>query len=100
MTRRYRYQGPVNSSVTLKVDGKDVDVLLFRGKEIDLPEEHDYVKTLVALEHLAPVAPAQPAAPAQTAADTAAQPSVIDVTVQVGPATAQDTETAKTKGAK
>ena len=51
---KYRYQGPVDSSVTLKVDGKDQDVMLFRGKPVELPEGHDYVQTLVALGYLVP----------------------------------------------
>jgi len=49
-----RYQGPVDSSVTLKVDGKEQDVMLFRGKPVELPEGHDYVQTLVALGYLVP----------------------------------------------
>jgi len=59
----FKYQGPVDSSVTLKVDGQDRDVVLFRGQTVDLPESHDYVQTLVALGHLAPVA-IEAAAPA------------------------------------
>ena len=65
---KYRYQGPVDSSVTLKVGGKDQDVMLFRGKPVELPEGHDYVQTLVALGYLVPESdePAvpQPQAPA------------------------------------
>lgn len=56
----FKYQGPVDSSVTLKVDGQDRDVVLFRGQTVDLPEEHDYVQTLVALGHLQPAAPSAP----------------------------------------
>lgn len=52
---KYTYQGPTDSSVTLKVKGKkDQEVLLFRGKEVELPEDHPYVKTLVALGYLVP----------------------------------------------
>lgn len=53
MTRKFKYQGPTDSSVTLKVDGKDVDVVLFRGSTHELPEDHEYVKTLTALGYLA-----------------------------------------------
>ncbi len=49
---KYRYLGPVNSSVTLKVDGKDQDVMLFQGRFVELPESHEYVQTLVALGYL------------------------------------------------
>jgi hypothetical protein len=52
---KYVYQGPVDSSVTLKVEGKERDVVLFRGKEVDLPEGHDYTQTLKALGYLKPV---------------------------------------------
>lgn len=55
MSKKYKYLGPVDSSVTLKVDGKDQDVMLFRGREVELPPEHDFVKTLDALGYLQPV---------------------------------------------
>lgn len=45
---KYRYTGP-SSGVTL-ADG--TEVLLWPGSVVDLPESHDYVKTLVALQHL------------------------------------------------
>lgn len=54
MNRKFKYQGPTDSSVTLKVDGQDVDVVLFRGSTVELPDEHEYVKTLIALGYLAP----------------------------------------------
>ncbi|WP_139501624.1 hypothetical protein, partial [Escherichia coli] len=31
------------------------EILLWPGKNVSLPEEHDYVKVLVALKHLTPV---------------------------------------------
>lgn len=83
---KYVYQGPVDSSVTLKVDGKDQDVILFRGKEVDLPEGHDYVQTLVALGHLVP------------AAATASKAVAVEAAAPASPAAAES-ETAK-KGAK
>ncbi|UMO90224.1 hypothetical protein HP572_18065 [Pectobacterium sp. PL64] len=45
---KYRYTGP-SSGVTL-ADG--TEVLLWPDSVVDLPESHDYVKTLVALKHL------------------------------------------------
>ncbi|MCV9878846.1 hypothetical protein [Brenneria izbisi] len=45
---KYRYTGPA-SGVTL-ADG--TEVLLWPDSEVVLPQEHDYVKTLVALKHL------------------------------------------------
>ena len=49
--KAYRYSGPA-SGVTLS-DG--TEILLWPGKTVSLPEEHDYVKVLVALKHLTPV---------------------------------------------
>ncbi|HII4062782.1 hypothetical protein [Hafnia paralvei] len=46
--KEYRYSGPA-SGVTLS-DG--TEILLWPGKNVTLPEEHDYVKVLVALKHL------------------------------------------------
>ena len=46
--KKYRYSGPA-SGVTLS-DG--TEILLWPGKNVTLPEEHDYVKVLVALKHL------------------------------------------------
>jgi len=48
--KEYRYSGPA-SGVTLS-DG--TEILLWPGKNVTLPEEHDYVKVLVALKHLPP----------------------------------------------
>lgn len=60
--KEYRYSGPA-SGVTLS-DG--TEILLWPGKNVSLPEEHDYVKVLEALKHLAPVpeetSPASPPA--------------------------------------
>ncbi len=52
MNRKFKYQGPTDSSVTLKVDGQNVDVVLFRGSTVELPDDHEYVKTLIALGYL------------------------------------------------
>lgn len=45
---KYVYQGPP-SGVTFS-DGKEV--MLFPGVEVELPEENEYVKTLIALGYL------------------------------------------------
>ena len=49
--KEYRYSGPA-SGVTLS-DGTEIPALA--GEDGFLPEEHDYVKVLVALKHLTPV---------------------------------------------
>jgi hypothetical protein len=49
---RYVYSGPT-SGVTLEDGG---EVMFFDGREVELPETNEYVKTLVALGHLKPVA--------------------------------------------
>lgn len=51
---KFRYSGPL-SGVTL-ADGQEV--MLHPDAEVDLPEDNDYVRTLQALDHLAPVPPA------------------------------------------
>ncbi|EIL8914912.1 TPA: hypothetical protein QFU55_001995 [Citrobacter freundii] len=60
--KEYRYSGPA-SGVTLS-DG--TEILLWPGKNVSLPEEHDYVTVLVALKHLTPVP--EEAKPASTPA--------------------------------
>jgi hypothetical protein len=45
---KYTYNGP-NSGITLS-DGKEI--LLFSGAEIELPEDNEYTKTLLALGYL------------------------------------------------
>jgi len=49
--KEYLYSGPA-SGVTLS-DG--TEILLWPGKSHSLPENHEYVRTLVALNHLTPV---------------------------------------------
>ena len=49
--KEYCYSGPA-SGVTLS-DG--TEILLWPGKNVILPENHEYVLTLVALKHLTPV---------------------------------------------
>lgn len=48
---KYVYHGPA-SGVTLLGDGKEKEVMLFDGHTVDLPEAHEYTKTLLALGHL------------------------------------------------
>ena len=51
---KYRYSGPT-SGVTLQ-EGEEVrEVMLHTGAEVELPAEHDYTQTLLALGHLTPV---------------------------------------------
>ncbi len=52
---KFLYKGPP-SGVTLR-DGEHArEVMLHTGKEVDLPEEHEYTRTLLALAHLVPLA--------------------------------------------
>ena len=54
---KYRYSGPT-SGVTLQKSADDPDaqeVMLHTGAEVELPEEHEYTKTLLALGHLTPL---------------------------------------------
>lgn len=53
---KFRYDGPL-ASVTIADAG---DVVLNPGAEVDLPGDADYVRTLVALGHLTPIASAEP----------------------------------------
>lgn len=55
---KYRYSGPT-SGVTLKKGEEAHEVMLHTGAEVDLPEEHEYTKTLLALGHLTPVSAKQ-----------------------------------------
>lgn len=58
---KYRYSGPT-SGVTLQKGADDnsaQEVMLHTGAEVDLPEEHEYTKTLLALGYLTPVSAKQ-----------------------------------------
>ncbi len=55
---KYRYSG-TTSGVTLKKGEEAQEVMLHTGAEVDLPEEHEYTKTLLALGHLTPVSAKQ-----------------------------------------
>ncbi len=55
---KYFYSGPF-SAVTLQTAKGPQDVVLHPDNDVDLPEDHPYTKTLVALKHLTkPVATA------------------------------------------
>ena len=67
---KYRYSGPT-SGVTLQ-EGEEVrEVMLHTGAEVELPEEHEYTKTLLALGHLTPLS-AQTRPATKTSARTSA----------------------------
>ena len=50
----YRYSGPT-SGVTLQEGEVVREVMLHAGAEVELPVEHEYTKTLLALQYLTPV---------------------------------------------
>jgi hypothetical protein len=51
--KKYKYLGLVNSGVTLQLEGgESLEVLFFKGKEVELPADNPYTKTLVAQELL------------------------------------------------
>lgn len=73
---KYTYQGPVDSGVTLKDEkGQETEVLLYRGTSVDLPEDNEYVKTLVALNHLVPDTSAPTGKPSRSTTAAAAPAS-------------------------
>ncbi|MBK0416183.1 hypothetical protein JD974_17370 [Chromobacterium haemolyticum] len=64
---KYLYSGPI-SGVTL-ADGQEI--MLFPGAEVDMPEQHDYTRMLLALQHLSPL-PAEAAEPISPSAEQGA----------------------------
>ncbi len=56
---KYRYSGPT-SGVTLQGadENSPEEVMLHTGAEVELPEDNDYTKTLLALGYLTPIKPA------------------------------------------
>lgn len=52
---KYNYSGP-SSGVTLQDGAKQREVMLHTGVEVDLPEDNEYVQTLLALGYLTLVA--------------------------------------------
>lgn len=55
MMKRYRYSGPV-SGATLRLGEQVLHVRLSPGAEVELPDDHVYVRGLVARGHLAELA--------------------------------------------
>lgn len=49
---KYKYVGPVPLAATIKVNGKPIDVLAQVGAEVELPENNEYTKTLIAHGYL------------------------------------------------
>ena len=54
MNKRYLYSG-VFSGVSLKTPTGIKEILLHPNTHVELPSDHEYVKTLVALGHLSEV---------------------------------------------
>jgi hypothetical protein len=47
--QKFKYLGQVNSGATLQLEGgESLEVLFFKGKEVELPADHPYTETLVA----------------------------------------------------
>ena len=67
---KYRYSGPT-SGVTLQKGEEAQEVMLHTGAEVELPEEHEYTKTLLALGHMTPLS-AQTRPATKTSARTSA----------------------------
>ncbi len=51
---KFIYSGPP-SGVTLSSGKTKTEVMLFPGREVELPEDNAYVRSLIARKHLAPV---------------------------------------------
>jgi len=95
--KKYKYFGPL-SAVTLAADAdhpKGRNVQLVRGIEVTLPEDNDYVKSLVARKYLVPV-DSQVTASAVTAT-AASQTAATAKTATEGTATASTTATSTTQ---
>lgn len=55
---KYQYSGP-SSGVSLQIGEQVQEVIMHAGTEVDLPENHEYTQTLIALGHLSPVKKAE-----------------------------------------
>jgi hypothetical protein len=56
--KKFKYIGPCNSSVSLAPEvegGEPFEVLFFVGKEVELPEDNEYVNSLVFQGLLKPI---------------------------------------------
>jgi hypothetical protein len=85
-TTKYTYTGPTTGITFRGPNGTKTEVMLFNGKQVDLPDCPP-VSTLIALKRLAPVAAEAAAAPAASTAAVGAD------------ATSTTTTTAQEKGA-
>lgn len=52
MAKKYRYTGSQPHNATIRVNGKNTDLKLSPGLELDLPDDHPHIKTLVSTGHL------------------------------------------------
>jgi len=69
----YRYSGPV-SGAAIHHNGRVLDVRLHPGKTVQLPEAHEYTKTLLGLGYLTQAsAPVPPESPPPPPVDSAAE---------------------------
>lgn len=68
----YTYSGP-RSAVSLHIEGQVLDVALIPGGTAQLPPEHDYTRSLLALGHIhpEPSRSTKPPAPATAPSSTA-----------------------------
>nr|VFK17451.1 MAG: hypothetical protein BECKLPF1236B_GA0070989_111716 [Candidatus Kentron sp. LPFa] len=57
-TSRFKYQGPIDTGVTLSGEGREREIILLRGGAYDLPAKNAYVASLIAQGYLVPEAPA------------------------------------------
>lgn len=65
--KKYLYSGPLSgTSLNIGPSKKPevMEIMLHPGKSVDLPEEHEYTKTLLALGHLTLLDEAPTVAPA------------------------------------
>ena len=84
--KTYRYSGPNGSATIAVMDDKrqsvDRDVMLWQGREVQLPPEHAYTQQLLAQGLLQPLAVSPGAAVTPTAArKTAAAPTAAPTTL-------------------
>ncbi|MCW5223519.1 hypothetical protein D5041_07895 [Verminephrobacter aporrectodeae subsp. tuberculatae] len=66
---KYCYIGPISGVTLQKGEEAQEEVMLHPGAEVELPQEHEYTRTLLALGHLTPVKPAA-RTPTRTSAGT------------------------------
>lgn len=95
MDRNYTYFGPM-SAVTLAADADHPNgrnVQLMRGLVVSLPEDNDYVKSLVARKYLVPV---EDKSTSTSTAATAAGQTATETTASTAASTAASTTASQT----